>query len=461
MRLRVIFAVVVGMLISHTVMMAQSDAPEVLDEFTIEPSSLTVTVTATGVIDPLRSVDLDFEISAPIDEVMVREGDSVRRGDVLARLEADDLNAALREAEIALELQQLVLQSLTDPPRDVDVTAAEASVEAAEAQINSAGFGPTPEQIEIARYQAEIARNQLWQAQLNRDIVFDLPREFRGGRPRELQLLGAIEQADIGVNVANANIEATIRSGGGIGAIASAEAQLVQAQIALERLLDGPDEVDLILAEIQLDQAALAVEQARNEVERALLEAPFDGVVAESNLVVGEIPPVQQLDVQLIDDSEYYVDLAIDESDVVNVDIGQAVSLRLDALPEADIAGVITRISLIPDPSSTVVVYSARVTLDPTSEPIRVGMSTTATITTRELNDALVLPNRFVRIDRDTQQAFVTVARDGRFVEVPVVLGERNASVSQILSGLQVGERVVQLRRDTLGLNEVLDGPGN
>lgn len=452
---------VVALLVPAVANAQRGQQVEILDEYTVEPDSLVVTVSATGVIEPERSVDLDFELSAPVAEVFVQEGDTVQQGDVIAQLDVADLEAQLREAEVALELQELAFETLVAPPRDVEIVAAEAAVAAAEAAVPAAGFGPTQEQIEIARVQADLARNQLWQTQLNRDIRNQLGPEFRGGLPDIIQQEGQVSAAEFEVGIADANIDATISSGGGIGAIASAEAQLVQAQIALDNLIEGPDQVELLEFEIELDRARLAVERARVAVEQGRLEAPFDGILAQDNLTVGEVPPVEQPAVQVVDNSGFFVELSIDESDVVDIAVGQSVSLRLDALPETEVTGTITRISITPDEESTTVVYRARVELDPTEANIRVGMSTTATVTTQELEDVLVIPNRFIRIDRDTQQAFVTIQTgDNQFEEIPVTLGERNSTVSQVTSGVEPGQRIVQVPRETLGLDEVLGGPG-
>ncbi|MEM6283111.1 MAG: efflux RND transporter periplasmic adaptor subunit [Chloroflexota bacterium] len=473
-RYRIILTSLLLLAVPATALAQRGGNVEILDEFTIEPDSLVVTVSATGVIEPERSVDLTFEQSGPVDNVCereddelarrvcVQEGDSVRQGDILAQLDADELRAAVREAEIALELQELALEALIEPPREVDVIAAQAAVAAAEAAIPAAGFGPTREQVEIARVQADLARNQLWQTQLNRDIVLDRGREFYDGNVGEIQQEGAVSAAEFDVTIADAQIEATIRSGGGAGAIASAEAQLVQSQIALEDLLNGPDAVDLLRFEIQLDQARLSLELAQASLEDSQIVAPFDGVVAQYNLTPGENPPIDQPAVQIIDNSAFYVELGIDESDVVDIAVGQTVSLRLDALPEAEISGTIERIAITPDPTATTIVYRARVLLDPTEANVRVGMSTTATIVTQELTDVLIVPNRFIRVDRETQQAFVTIQRpDEQFEEIPVTLGERNAQISQITSGVEPGQRIVQIPRETLGLGEVLGGnPG-
>ncbi len=432
---------------------------QILDEYEVVPAGFREEVTATGAIEPARSVDLNFEMSAPVEEIMVQEGDSVRRGDVLARLESDDLRAGLRESEIALELQQLAYEALIDPPRDVDVAAAEAAVEAAAASVSSAGFGPTQEQIRIAELQAQLSRNQLWQTQIQRDIHFQIGPEFRGGRAADIQQESSVTRAEFDVAVSQANIEATRRSGGGAGAIANAEAQLVRAQVALDDLLSGPDQVQLLNFEIQLDQAELALEQAQVALERTELEAPFDGIIAQNNLTVGELPPQGPGGaIQVVDNSTYFVELGIDESDVVDIQNGQPVSLRLDALPEANVTGEITQIDLLPDPAASTVVYRARVQLNPSTENIRVGMSTTASITTQELQDVLVVPNRFIRIEPDTQQAYVTIqSGENSIEEIEVTLGARNSNNSVITSGVEPGQRLVQVPRETLGLEDALN----
>ena len=143
--------------------------------------------------------------------------------------------------------------------------------------------------------------------------------------------------------------------------------------------------------------------------------------------------------------------LLIDETDVVKLDIGQSVNFSLDALPGADITGTIDRLSLTPAIASAVTAYEAQVILNPTEEAVRLGMSTTANVIVAEVEDALVIPNRFIRLDRTTQQPTVTVLEaDNRTRQVVVTLGERNDTQSQILSGLQPGQQIVIVDQATL-----------
>jgi HlyD family secretion protein len=423
-------------------------------ETTVITQDLSVTVSATGIIAPERQVPLLFELTGTVLEVLVSEGDRVTAGQLLARLDTVDLEASVRDAQLAVDGQQTNLTALTAPARDVDIAAAEAALVAAQASANSAfQSGPTAQQLEIARLQSELAANQLWQQQLQAGPELDLPNVPIPGAndgvllangQRRLQL----NQAGYNSQIAQQNYLNALNQGPNIGALASANAQILQAQINLDRLRNGPNTEDLRRAELDLQTAQLALQQAQLTSSRAQLLAPFDGVVAQNNLVVGEQPPAS-FSILLIDNDQYYIDVSIDETDVLKIQLGQTAQIFLDALPNAQVTGTITRVSVTPVIIGQLVTYAVRVTIDPTEVPIRVGMNATARIIVSELNNVLTLENRFIRIDRTTQQAFVTVAReDGTFEEIPVTLGLRNDTTSQILSGLDDGQRVVLVPRN-------------
>jgi len=443
---------------------AQETASDVIDETVVRRDNLRVTIGATGSIAPQREVSLAFELPNVIDDILVAEGQAVAVGDVLAQQNADSLAAALRDAEIARDLAQISYDALLAPARDVDVAAAQAALDVAEAQLAASYNTASPEQSDIAQIQAELARNQLWQAQLQRDmavnpapvtIVQDVPGvgpveqtvDVPGADPN--QFAPGLEQAEFGVQVADAQAAAAIDNGADAGAVTSAQAAIIQAQTALDRLVNGPSEIDVHMAAIDLQQAQLGVDLAQSNLDRAALRAPFAGVVGQMNLTIGEPPPQQQAAILMIDPSGYYIDIAIDEIDIGRIEIGQQVELTLDALPSETLTGSVTRadiapIALVPGQTQQVVTYQVRVQLAPTDAPVRAGMTATASVLVSERLDTLVLSNRFIRIDRDSGLAFVTLQNeDGAFEEVPVTLGARNETETEILSGIDEGTRVV------------------
>lgn len=439
---------------------AEPDATSLIEEEAIaQTGNLTVTIGATGTVSPIQQVPLVFELSAPVAEVLVQEGDVVQAGDVLARLNVPDLEAAVTNAQIALAAQQASYDALIAPPRDVDIAAAEANLAAAQAQAASASLGPDASQVEIARLQTEIARNQLWQAQLQRDLSAAIAQEAVDqaaalGLPAPSvpnpadNVSPQIDQAENSVALSDVSYDDTLNQPADVAALSSANAQIVAAQVQLDRLLNGPTELQLQEAQTNLQIAQLALEQAQAALNRTMLVAPFDGVIAQNALTVGELPP-QGAAFQLFDASSFYVDVSVDETDIVKVEVGQPVELVLDALPEARISGTVTRAAVTPVQAGQLVTYIVRVTLSPSEEPIRAGMTATATIIVNELRDVLIVPNRFIRIDRTTQQAFVTVVTDaGELEDVPIALGVRSETESQILDGLEAGQRVVLVSRE-------------
>ena len=109
-----------------------------------------------------------------------------------------------------------------------------------------------------------------------------------------------------------------------------------------------------------------------------------------------------------------------------------------------------SRVDLMPTVEGQLVTYGVRVGVTENDPLVRAGMSTTATITTDQLEDVLVVPNRFVRIDRDSQRAFLTVRDiEGQYQDVEVTLGLRNETTSQIVDGVTEGQTLVLLPRSS------------
>ena len=168
--------------------------------------------------------------------------------------------------------------------------------------------------------------------------------------------------------------------------LGTANASITQAQVQLDRLVNGPDALERQMAEVSLEISQRAVENARLQLEDAVIVAPFDGLITADNLVVGELPPQNQPAFELADTGTYLVDLMIDETDVVYVEIGQPVRLTLDALPGLSLVGHLSNIALLPAPGEVVPTYRTEVTLDQTDARIRIGMSAEATIQPQEAN---------------------------------------------------------------------------
>jgi HlyD family secretion protein len=155
-------------------------AEQILEESQVVAGDLTVTVSATGAVQPARQVPLAFQLTAPVMTIYADEGEQVTEGQLLAELDNAEMGLMLQDAETAAQLQRSAFNALTSDPRDVDIAAAEAALQAARAQYSSAlNTAPSQYQQEIARMQAELARNRRWQTQLQGGAIPD-PQIIQG-----------------------------------------------------------------------------------------------------------------------------------------------------------------------------------------------------------------------------------------------------------------------------------------
>ena len=415
------------------------------------------TVSASGNLAPETRYDVQFGGTGRVVVVAVKEGDLVTAGQELARLDTASLALDLNDARTQLALAQLKREQLDEPPSADDLAVADANLAAAQAALQDLWRMVDPDQVEIARLGVEASKVRLWQAQLaNPDPA------LRGYLPRYLFELGQLgtDAGDLSIAQAEANYRAA-RQGATRAQLDSAQAQIDQAQAQVDRLKTGPLQEDMALADAQVRSAELAVQAAQARLDKAVLPAPVDGVVAGVNVRAGDmaVPSLGALPAFIIISADRFnLSISVDEVDVAQLTVGQPVTVTLDALSELTLRGEIDRIGSVPASASAtagVVTYEVRVDLSDTDRRIRSGMTANAQIVTERRVGVLVVPNWAIRIDRDTGQAYVPVQRPTGVAEVAVILGLRNESVSEVLSGVNEGDMLVLLSdRQTLSFSE-------
>lgn len=439
---------------------AQSNEPT-YETIVVERGAIASTVSATGSIEPQEEVSLIFRSAGMVNDVLVEVGQSVKAGQLLGQLDTTDLTLAFANTKVAQEIASAQLAKLEAPPDSMDVAAAQAAVEVAQAGVASAEAalasarasysnlfaGPTDAQSVINESQLRQAEINLKQAQQAYNKIKDQPDA--GMFPQAQQL----EQATVNYEVAKAQASKTVEPANqaqqsqGLNQIAQAQsalrqaqAQVVNARNNLDNLLEGPKEEDLIIARAQVKQAQLNGLQAENTLANARLVAPIDGVISQVNIKIGEIANSARPAVVLTDLSQFKMKVLVDEIDVRQIEVGQSVRLSVDALPGAEITGEVSKISPTSSTVNGVVAYEVTVVPNATDEPLRVGMSATAIITTANVDDVVLVPNRFITIDRDTGEAYVYKMVNGAPVRQQIELGLRSERESQILAGVQDGD---------------------
>ncbi len=398
-------------------------------------STIRASVSASGKIDPAGEVNLNFGVPGTVKDVLVNEGDAVAQGEVIAQLDTDSLELAVRQAEQALETQKLVYTQAISPTAS-DVAAAQAAIASAGANLKQLGT-PDENALQIAQLQAESADESKHQVQLQWDQISDKPF---GGIRRDI-LQSQLAQAGMAAQIAELQYE-NVKRGGTEAQKAAARAQVAQAQAQLQKLLG--DDQTRALAEAQVKQAELNLEAAKQRLKDAVLTSPITGTVSELNVKVGEqVGGALSPAAVVADLSSYHIEVGIDENSVGALKEEQPVVITVDALPDQTLTGRVDYIAPTATDTNGVVTYKVIIGLDKTDQPVRGGMSANTDVITEVRDNALIVPNWTIRIDRQTGKSYVYVQRGDKVEEIEIATGLRNANESEVVSGLNEGEVLV------------------
>jgi HlyD family secretion protein len=215
-------------------------------------------------------------------------------------------------------------------------------------------------------------------------------------------------------------------------------------------------------AKLRSQQATFNLQKERFEklqaqIEACIIYAEVPGMVvyasnanrwgsSRTNIDVGEAVRERQEILTIPDNSRMAVNIKIHESSIDKVKRGQKASIKIDAKPDADYTGTITKIAPLPDPQNFLAnpdmkVYSTEVTIDGEITDIRPGMSAKVDILIKKLNDVIAVPLQCVASRGGERVCYVL--RDGKPVQQSVSTGAYNDSFVEITSGLEVEDRVL------------------
>ncbi len=418
------------------------------ESMNVQMGTLTQTLSSTGSLATADQKTLTFATSAPVTQVLVSEGDTVKAGDVLATVDSTSVDAQIRDAQTNLQSAQNALTALQAPPSDLDLKSAQLSVDAAEASLSGASqTGSSDTDIQIAALQAELAKNQLWQQQLSSG----------GSNPNQpnayansVMTAASLAQAESNVTAQEMSATEVANTGPDASQLSSANAQLTSAQANLDALTTGASDSQIRQAQINVETAQLALDEAETLRDNTQIVAPFDEIVAAVDLAVGEMPGAGSI--TLLDTSHYTITLSVDEKDITQLAVGQQVNVTVEALNNAAVTGTVTQVDPTPASTSNLVTYDVDVTLDGASVALRPGMTAIANVILNQVNNVIVIPNRFISTNAATGESSVEVETGtGSYAAVPVTLGATTDSESVVTNGLNVGETIVVLSSGTSG----------
>lgn len=347
----------------------------------VEKKELSSVVTASGQIRPLTTnfAAVNANSYGKITDIYVKEGDRVQKGQLLLRTES-----VQQEADV--DAQQAALKTM-----EADVSASDAAVQSASASLKTAQADLQTAQANLARSKEDYARAQ----ELLKDKL--IAQQLYDQRYNEFL-------------VAQANLQGS-------------EARVAQSKAQLQQSTFNRD-----MSRARVAQSRAGLTRAKDVRAKTFYTSPLDGIITSLPVHVGEnvVPGIQNqvgsVLFQVSDLSVITAEVKVDETDIVNVKLGQPAEVTIDAIREKTFKGKVTEMGqsaigrttgqTVGQTTSGTAAEEAKdfkvvVTLDDPPPGLRPGLSTTAKVTTATRQDAVAIPIQAlaIRMKRELEES--------------------------------------------------------
>jgi len=243
--------------------------------------------------------------------------------------------------------------------------------------------------------------------------------------------------------------------------LATAEATIKDKKVFLADLLAGADVLDIKSQELSIDQKQDALADAREKLVDYTVRAPFDGVlIVNTDIKLGD-PLGASTAVATIITKQRIAEISLNEVDVAKIKVSQKVNLTFDAVSDLNLTGIVAEVDPLGTATQGVVSYNIKIIFDAQDDRVKPGMSVTASIITDVRQDVLMVPNAAIKSQGSTNYVEVladepatnqlsasALSSSGITSATPpkqqaVEIGLSNDSMTEIISNLQIGDRVV------------------
>jgi HlyD family secretion protein len=331
-----------------------------------------VTVSATGTVKPVATVQVGSQASGTIAWIGVDFNSPVKRGQVIARLDPATVKTQVDNARASVANAEAARVASTS-----EIEAQEASVASARANVAAARAASDDARAQADRY-----------AGLENVLA---ARDIEAARSAAAQAAAKLQQA---------------------------EAQLRQAEAALGTVRARRSQSDASIA-----QASAQLDQASANLDNTIITSPIDGVVVSRDVELGQTVAASLQAPTLFtianDLAKMQVLAAIDEADVGQVREGQTVVATVDAFPTESFLGRVAQVRLNPVTTDNVVTYTAVVDVENPELKLRPGMTANVVVSVDRREDVLTVPNAALRFrpelseEEQTKQREASAARRG------------------------------------------------
>jgi HlyD family secretion protein len=393
--------VVLALIIFFSIRATRTDDVLVQTSKVARKDVLKAQVSASGQIRTKDYVDLQAEIAGVVTDLPVREGDKVKKGDILLKIDPIQNEAATSASRAQYDASRQDLRA-----QEFQIANAEHNIANAKSQLSS------------ARAQAEKALADLLRTQNSFNRSQQLSEE--GLISRE-----DYEQAQNNLNTAKSQYAVAKET------VAQQETTIKISENSLEQMKNNQG-----AAQTRLQTQEANVTTATDNLKKTTIPSPLSGVITQLSVhkgeraVPGTLNSPQATLMTISDLSVIQAELKVDETDIVSLALGNAAQVKVDAIPDVVFDGEVTEIGNSPITTAGATQQEAKdfkviVTVKNPSDKIRPGMSCTADIITDTRTNVLAIPIQALTIRE------VEVDKNGNYIEPDLKKPKKTESVAQ------------------------------
>lgn len=437
-----------------------------------ENSVFEKTVSVSGKVVPIEKVDLSFETNGTVQNIYKDVGQRVNKGEVIASLNYRDSQAE-RDAYVAeLDIAINDLNNLKNNTNNSDTETKKSAlinkiIEAYNVSDDSVrnkvdqffkdGRSPSPKILYSFRDSSDIKYKLNDDRAYVETLLTDWQKNTTGlsitnfsDNVADLSLdniykvnvfLRDVSMAVNSFEVSNEINQTTIdkyksdisKARADLSAVISG---LVSAKDALRSSISSAS-----VQEAKVRSAEANINKIDAKIAKAIIKAPFSGVISEKEIELGQSVPQNQKAFTLIG-SSLEIEAFIPEINLPGITVGNKVTIKLDAYSDEEFFGTISRIDPAETEKDGVSNYKVKISFDNTDERIKSGMTSDVWIVTAKRENVLLIPLRAVT--KENGKAFVFVPNNKESIKTEVVLGENDGKGSvEILSGITDGQELI------------------
>lgn len=419
----------------------------------VERGNIALSVSGSGQISTLDQVDVKAKVSGEIEEIFVKEGDDVKKGDLLLKLKTKDFEIAIDNAKLALDNSKITLNNLKqnreNAKRDLNNYYKDAynaisatfnelaqNIEILKPIFTESSYGGDQADIDYYRSIVALYNDQFFPKDEKETAFLKLNENYQKilkdylSLPKSPQnevleiwlkktsnLVKEISDLSRSAREIISFYKETISKEGLTPPISLSVTEnqfiiltnitnsldqkystLFSLSKTIDQLKDSISnyEENILSQQKLLEQNEKALEKAKENYENCFLMASFDGKVAKVNSKKGDYVTLATPILTLISNQKI-AEISLNETEAAKVKVGQRATLSFDALPDLKIEGKVFEIDTMGTVSQGVVSFKIKIAPDADDERIKPAMSVTAEIFVGSKSDVLVLPNSAIK----------------------------------------------------------------